>query len=1579
MPNGSLQTDGVVLADSVSSPVDEIAAAQQSIQNSLDSGRPRYPYQTLLTENMIDFDDDEPGIDVQGELATTTFAGKSGFNWERAERAVGNVPLPRMSFTTKDWGFYISNKYNEMDDVIKRGSLGWQAMLGRVDDGYALTYGNINYLNSLSGVVPDAQAEGLLLDMVGEASSLARYMMSSTKTGLKGGVTLAGLYGGVALAAGNAGPQAAAPEEIVTIPYALKKGFKNGFALGVIYNTTVVEGGGIYLNLLEDGISREVARPTALAAGLGIGMIEVMQLKTLAAPWKKAFSNHVAKSKTMQRWLGKSLIAYMKTVGTEIAQEDLQEAMTITGEAIAGLLDENPNVIPTSDQIVERIKQTTIQTLKGVAIISLPGGVVGAAVDKPGGRANLRQVMQSLKIKQQVMEKGEYIENTESPTEARKRADDLEKTLIRTGGEGATVSVDGNKVTVTDVGLTAADILAIAKQKAEGEFHVKMRTDDLGQAAEVVQEALGDRGTVTVDLNTSSLVVNADAQIVQEISRVDPTLSRFTPNPYNISGGSFITAPLTKSQAKGVRSRLNALNKNLLINVTTVQEKTDDGLTVIKFKIDNKTLSATEINNLDAVEVTIENLRQITEVDNFTEKESADTLQNVASALTNLLTGKGLTSIQRILLPNLAVQEDTILELVKTTKEAGVFEQVANERVIIDLLLESLEAGEVAEQLGEESIKLLRSAVRQAFAPFSQKKQNIKVLQSKVRGFIAGTIAGRVLTLKEVKTLQRQIVKLIKEALPAEQQGQFLSFMEDIQTAEQFREQSQKLFDELTKLRRQNLIDRIMGISPKNIPAEFARTIKAVQSLLKSPDATSKKILESLAPLRENMTQEEMDRLFAGAEFDPSLAPIEVLEKAFQVLDAVRKLGRVEQKLLSIDRFKRIEAAKEFFRDQVETNGKPDRLTSAFAWIMGAKGITEEVDARSLIKKWFEDGHIRPELLYTFMGWKELFTNLSKGEVGSRSGFNKSSAVIDAILGETDTQTLHNTDVDTSEVDTVIVDEIEERFGEGVVGEGEDIDATQVRLSKIKQGVKISLDGAMAIYAWSLRPESVKNLLATGYTYADLTALAKIMEQKNPDIVEKIGLISEFLTSNIGRRVQETQVAVGAEVMDLLENYFTLVGSIDAMPSESNYLLELLEQNLRSNGVQVSDNFAEHRTGAVSKLKNISYTQSLFNYLAMTEKYIAVAPAMHDVNVLLSDKSMRESIERNYGKDWYNEMWKHLRDFATGTKESNKGLSNFFRVIRENSYSAFLGFNLFSIMRQPISWLQGAYYIGEVAATRGLVDFIGNPLEIQRQVNMRSALIRNRGFTQQRDFERLGQRNVRVNASRWKTVLKRLQKGILHPNQAADIAAVTALWWGAYRKGIDYDQMSEQEARDYADTAIRRTQPMGGALYLPATFRGNQAEKLFTMFLNQTNQNLNLVVEKAYNLREGELSKGEAALDVAHASFFYIMAPAFLLGLLSRRARLPEEPEDYAYDVINYMTSPMPFMGKLIKGFTTDSTWLSLTPVESWYEETSRALQSDSITEGVMRGSKAVMGWGLGLPVRNIEKLVTGEAFEEKK
>ena len=76
MPNGSLQTDGVVLADSVSSPLDEIAAAQQSIQNSLDSGRPRYPYQTLLTENMIDFDDDEPGRNGIKEVAPLFTPGK---------------------------------------------------------------------------------------------------------------------------------------------------------------------------------------------------------------------------------------------------------------------------------------------------------------------------------------------------------------------------------------------------------------------------------------------------------------------------------------------------------------------------------------------------------------------------------------------------------------------------------------------------------------------------------------------------------------------------------------------------------------------------------------------------------------------------------------------------------------------------------------------------------------------------------------------------------------------------------------------------------------------------------------------------------------------------------------------------------------------------------------------------------------------------------------------------------------------------------------------------------------------------------------------------------------------------------------------------------------------------------------------------------------------------------------------------------------------------------------------------------------------------------------------------------------
>lgn len=1578
MPDGIVQTDGLAAVNSVSTEISSMVASQKVIDKSLQSGRPVFPYQFLLSENKITFDD--PGYDVQGGIATTQFQGSSDFSWERSELTEGNVPLPRQKFTTKDWGFYVSNKYKGMDDVIKRGSLGWQAMIGKVSDEYAMTYGNTNYLNSLSGVVPDVEAEGLLLDMVGEAASLARYMMSSTKSGFKGGATVAGIWGGAAIAAGQAGPQVAAPEELVTVPYALKKGFKTGYALGVIYNTTMVEGGGIYLNLREQGIDKGVAMPTSLAAGVAIGVIEVAQLRTLAAPWRKAFSKQVLKSSATKRWMGKSLLAYLKTVGTEIAQEDLQEAITIAAESVAGLLDENPNVIPTSDQIVERIMQTTKQTLKGVSLISLPGGVVGAAVDAPVGRANLKQAGLVLKIKQRIAEKGEFTETKESLLEAQEFADDLEMALVLTDNEGATISVDGNKITVTDVGLIASDILAIAKETGENEHRIKMRAEDLGQAAEVVQEALGDQGVVTIDIEKNQLVVVADPLVVQKLARVDPTLSKFTPNPYNIQGGKFITAPLNKSQAKGVMAHLNNLNKNLLINVVAVQETQHDGSIIIRFKIDNKTLSATEINDLDAVKVTTENLRKITEEDNFSELSNARNLQGVAGALTNLLSGKKLTKVQRELLPNLADQEESILELVKATKKEGVFKQVENEKIIIDLLLEALEAGDIIEKLGEEQVTLMKSAVRQAFAPFSQKKQNLKLLQNKLQSFTAGAIAGRVLTLKEVRALQKQVVKLLKQALPKEQQGQFLSFMEDVQTSEQFREQSQKLFDELSKLRRKNTIEKIQSISTKKIPAAFARPIKVVQALLKkSPDANRKKILESISPLREHMTEGEMNRLFPGVGFDPELAPVEVLEKVFQVLDAVQKMGKLEQKLLSIDRFGKVSEAKAHFEDQVETNGKPDRLTSMFSWLKGTKGITEEVDDRSFMKKLFENNHIRPELMYTFMGWKELFANLSKGEVGGRSNFNRSSGIVDTILGDTDTQVLYNTDLDTTEVAQPTIEEIEQRFGEGVLGEGEDIDTVQLSLNKIREGVKISLDGAMAVYAWSLRPESTANLRETGYTYADLAAIAKMMETQQPEVVAKLNEVIEFLIDNIGKRIQETQVAVGAEAMDLLENYFTLVGSIDAMPSESNYLLEMIEGDLKSNGVKVSDNFAEQRTGQINKLKNISFTQSVFNYLAMAEKYIAVAPALHDVQVLLSDKEMRNAIEGNYGKQWYNEMWKHLRDFATGTRESNDGMTNFFRMIRENAFTSWLGFNIFSIARQPISWLQGAFYMGEIAATRGLVDFVGNPADIQRQVYSRSAMMRNRGFTQQRDFERLGQRNVRTNQSGWKTALKRVQRGMMHPNQAADLGTTTALWWGAYRKSIDYDQVSEQEARDYADRVIRRTQPMGGALYLPAVFRGGQAKKMFTMFLNQANQNMNLVVEEAYNLREGQLSSKETALRVANASFFYIMAPAFLLGLLSRRARMPDEPEEFAYDVLNYVSSPLPFAGKIIKGFTTDSSWLSLSPVEGAFTETLRAINSNEIDDAVKRGAEVILGWGLGLPVRNIEKLITGEAFEEKE
>jgi len=273
---------------------------------------------------------------------------------------------------------YLNFKINIDKADAERSRYGSEAMWGKLDTSEALKKGNEarDYWKAQAGPYEDLSFKKHPFKYVaGETVQLLPYMISSQKEGLKNGLMLGGGFAAITAVAGQAGPQVVLPEEVYTVPSSFAAGMQTGYVYGVIKNVIDREGGGIYLDMVEKGISPATARKMALAGGTINGVVEVAQFKLLAKPFKQAFSKVIG-SKAGKAAVSAAVGRYIKTVSGEIGQEELQEITSLVVETLAGTIDEKPDAAPTKEEWRSRLVETAIKAGAGLAVISAPGAAV---------------------------------------------------------------------------------------------------------------------------------------------------------------------------------------------------------------------------------------------------------------------------------------------------------------------------------------------------------------------------------------------------------------------------------------------------------------------------------------------------------------------------------------------------------------------------------------------------------------------------------------------------------------------------------------------------------------------------------------------------------------------------------------------------------------------------------------------------------------------------------------------------------------------------------------------------------------------------------------------------------------------------------------------------------------------------------------------------------------------------------------------------------------------------------------------------------------------------------------------------
>lgn len=150
-------------------------------------------------------------------------------------------------------------------------------------------------------------------------------MMSET---IPKALALGAATGSVAIVAGQAGPQAAFPEEVVTVPAA----FGFGFASGVAIQAFEIEGGNAFVDYVDGGLDRTRAAAAARVVGAVNAAFETAGFGAIAAPARKFIRNRI------RQFAGDRLKRMTSGEATKIALGGL--AAAVTGETVTEVAQE---------------------------------------------------------------------------------------------------------------------------------------------------------------------------------------------------------------------------------------------------------------------------------------------------------------------------------------------------------------------------------------------------------------------------------------------------------------------------------------------------------------------------------------------------------------------------------------------------------------------------------------------------------------------------------------------------------------------------------------------------------------------------------------------------------------------------------------------------------------------------------------------------------------------------------------------------------------------------------------------------------------------------------------------------------------------------------------------------------------------------------------------------------------------------------------------------------------------------------------------------------------------------------------
>jgi hypothetical protein len=381
-----------------------------------------------------------------------------------------------------------------------------------------------------------------------------------------------------------------------------------------------------------------------------------------------------------------------------------------------------------------------------------------------------------------------------------------------------------------------------------------------------------------------------------------------------------------------------------------------------------------------------------------------------------------------------------------------------------------------------------------------------------------------------------------------------------------------------------------------------------------------------------------------------------------------------------------------------------------------------------------------------------------------------------------------------------------------------------------------------------------------------------------------------------------------------------------------------------------------------------------YSHVRKIERFIATAPQARIAKEIINNPKFSEAVNRLTGGNGVRILNKWVEDTVRGRPAAEKqAWLGWLDTMRRNAGVAILGINAVSSMKQIASLTTamgfGKGMMGRIASN--IAKNAVNHKEMHNFMMNNSKEMVHRNSHVDREL-----REMKEASSKKKALTKGKQWSDLAMwgIRFVDGQTVTVVWNSAYEEYAEtHPNGSHEDAVEWADYVVTKTQPMSHVEDLPDFFRGGAIARALTQFQGPIRKHFNVLRHDIIGARmAGKISNREAMGKFISSQIL----PALILGLIGT-GFMPEDIENTALKTLAFPVTTIPLIGQgfnnMIQGYEGRIVALSFPEeVKKTYSSlTAKDVKYGRAIEHMLKAAGIAAGIPVIQPTRTIKGLTT--------